>query len=258
MERVQSKDGTSIAFDQLGEGPPLVLVAGASCDRSIDAPIAQELARYFTVLNYDRRGRGDSDDTLPFAVEHEVEDIDGLIAAAGGSATVVGLSSGAALAAEAAVAGLPIDALVMWEPPFSIDPDGVQQAKEYSEELAALLAADRRGDALARFMRRVGVPEEMIAGIRQSPYWQTGERLAPTLAYDDAVMGDSTIPTERYGGISVPTLVLAGSESPGALRLAAAQVAATIPGARHDVLDGQDHNVAGDALAQAVAAFAGR
>ncbi|HEX6577449.1 MAG TPA: alpha/beta hydrolase [Jiangellaceae bacterium] len=258
MEQVQSKDGTSIAFDQLGEGPPLVLVAGASCDRSIDAPIAQELARYFTVLNYDRRGRGDSDDTLPFAVEHEVEDIDVLIAAAGGSATVVGLSSGAALAAEAAVAGLRIDALVMWEPPFSIDPDGVQQAKEYSEELAVLLAADRRGDALARFMRRVGVPEEMIAGIRQSPYWQVGERLAPTLSYDDAVMGDSTIPTERYGRITVPTLVLAGSESPEALRQAAAQVAATIPGARHDVLEGQDHNVAGDALAQAVSAFAGR
>jgi pimeloyl-ACP methyl ester carboxylesterase len=258
MEQVQSKDGTSIAFDQLGEGPPLVLVAGASCDRSIDTPIAQELARYFTVLNFDRRGRGDSDDTLPFAVEHEVEDIDVLIAAAGGSATVVGLSSGAALAAEAVVAGLPIDALVMWEPPFSIDPDGVQQAKEYSAELAVLLAADRRGDALARFMRRVGVPEEMIADIRQSPYWQVGERLAPTLAYDDAAMGDSMIPTERYGRISVPTLVLAGSESPEALRQAAAQVAATIPGARHDVLDGQDHNVAGDALAQAVAAFAGR
>ncbi|HJU98753.1 MAG TPA: alpha/beta hydrolase [Jiangellaceae bacterium] len=258
MERVQSKDGTSIAFDQLGEGPPLVLVAGASCDRSIDAPIAQELARYFTVFNYDRRGRGDSDDALPFAVEHEVEDMDVLIAAAGGSATVVGLSSGAALAAEAAVAGLPIDALVLWEPPFSIDPVGVQQAKEYSEELAALLAADRRGDALARFMRRVGVPEDMIAGIRRSPYWQVGERLAPTLAYDDAVMGDSTIPTERYGRISVPTLVLAGSESPEAFRQAAAQVAATIPGARQDVLDGQDHNVAGNALAQAVAAFAGR
>jgi pimeloyl-ACP methyl ester carboxylesterase len=258
MEQVRSKDGTSIAFDQWGEGPPLVLVAGASCDRSIDAPIAEELARYFTVLNFDRRGRGDSGDTLPFAVEREVEDIDVLIAAAGGSATVVGLSSGAALAAEATVAGLPVDALVMWEPPFSIDPDGVLQAKEYSEDLAALLAADRRGDALARFMRRVGVPDEMIAGIRQSPYWQVGEGLAPTLAYDDAVMGDSTIPADRYGRISVPALVLAGSESPEPLRRAAARVAATIPGARHDVLEGQDHNVAGDALAQAVSAFAGR
>ena len=258
MERVQSKDGTTIAFDQLGEGAPLVLVSGASCDRSIDAPIAEELAKNFTVLNYDRRGRGDSDDTLPFAVEREIEDIDVLLAAAGGAATVVGLSSGAALAAEAAAAGLPIDALVMWEPPFSVDPDGVLQAKEYSEELTALLAADRRGDAVTLFMRRVGVPEEMIAGIRQSPYWQLGESLAPTLAYDDAVMGDSTIPAERFGRISVPTLVLAGSKSPDSLRQAAEQVAATIPGARHEILDGQDHNVAGDALAHAVAAFTGR
>jgi pimeloyl-ACP methyl ester carboxylesterase len=258
MERVQSKDGTVIAFDQLGEGAPLVLVAGASVDRSTDAPIADALARHFTVLNYDRRGRGDSDDTLPYAVEREIEDLDVLLDAAGGSATVVGLSSGAVLAAHAAAAGLPIDALVMWEPPFSVDPEGVQAAKEYTSELTALLAEDRRGDALARFMRLVGLPEEMIAGMRQSPYWQLGENLAPTLAYDAAVMGDSTIPAGRYGRIAVPTLVLAGSESPAFMREAAARVAAAIPGARHDVLTGQDHNVAGDALAEAVAAFTGR
>ena len=228
METVKSADGTTIAFDQLGEGPPLVLVAGASCDRSIDAPLAEALARHFTVLNYDRRGRGDSDDTLPFAVEREVEDIDVMLAAAGGSATVVGLSSGAALAAEAAVHGLPIDTLVLWEPPFSVDADGPRQAKEYTDELTTLLAADRRGDALAHFMRRVGLPEEMIAGMRQSPYWALGERLAPTLAYDAAVMGDTTIPLERYGRIDVPTLVLAGSESPEFMRAAAA------PGRRGD------------------------
>jgi pimeloyl-ACP methyl ester carboxylesterase len=258
MERVQSKDGTTIAFDQLGEGAPLVLVAGASCDRSIDVPIAEALAQHFTVLNYDRRGRGDSTDTLPFAVGREIEDLDVLLAAAGGSATVVGLSSGGALAAEAAAAGLSFDALVLWEPPFSIDADGVQAAKAYTDELTTLLAGDRRGDALALFMRRVGVPEGMIAGMRQSPYWQLGESLAPTLAYDNAAMGDSTIPVERYGRIAVPTLVLAGSESPPFLREAAAQVAAAIPDAKHDVLAGQDHNVAGDALAAAVAAFRGR
>jgi len=258
MERVQSKDGTVIAFDQLGEGAPLVLVAGASVDRSVDAPVADALARHFTVLNYDRRGRGDSDDTLPYAVEREIEDIHLLLDAAGGSATVVGLSSGAALAAEAAAAGLPIDALVMWEPPFSVDPDGVQAAKEYAEEVTALLAEDRRGDALARFMRLVGLPAEMIAGMRQSPYWQLGESLAPTLAYDATVMGDGTIPAGRYGRIAVPTLVLAGSESPEFMREAAARTAAAIHGARHDVLAGQDHNVAGDALAEAVVAFTGR
>ena len=255
MEKVSSADGTTIAFDQLGQGPPLVLVAGASCDRSVDAPLAEALGEHFTVLNYDRRGRGDSDDTLPFAVEREVEDIAVMLAAAGGSATVVGLSSGAALAAEAAVSRLPIDALALWEPPFSVDPDGPRRAKEYADELATLLAADRRGDALAHFMRLVGLPDEMIAGMRQSPYWQLGESLAPTLAYDAAVMGDSTIPVERYGQIEVPTLVLAGSQSPEFLGAAAAQVAAAIPGARHQILEGQDHNVAGDVLGPAVAQF---
>jgi pimeloyl-ACP methyl ester carboxylesterase len=255
MEKITSADGTTLAFDQLGEGPPLVLVAGASCDRSVDAPLATALAEHFTVLNYDRRGRGDSDDTLPFAVQREVEDLDVVLAAAGGSATVVGLSSGAALAAEAAASGLAIDALVMWEPPFSVDDDGVRAAKRYADDLTELLDAGHRGDALELFMRHVGLPDEMIAGIRQSPYWELGERIAPTLAYDAAVLGDTRIPVERYSSIDVPTLVLAGSASADVLRAAAVEVAAAIPGARHDVLDGQDHNVAGAALAPAVARF---
>ena len=255
MEKVTSADGTTIAFDQLGAGPPVILVSGASVDRSIDAPLAAALAAHFTVLNYDRRGRGDSDDTLPFALEREVEDLDVLIAAAGGSATVLGLSSGAALAAEAALRGLPIDALVMWEPPFSVDADGKQRFKEYADDLHAALADGRRGDALAHFMRFVGLPEDMIGGMRQSPYWELGERLAPTLAYDAAALGDSSIPRERYGRIDVRTLVLAGSESPEFLRTAAAQVAAAIPGAHHEVLVGQDHNVAGEALTPIVVKF---
>jgi pimeloyl-ACP methyl ester carboxylesterase len=258
MEKVQSKDGTTLAFDQLGEGPPLIILAGASCDRSIDAMIAAELARHFTVLNYDRRGRGDSGDTLPFAVEREIEDLDVLLAAAGGTATVLGLSSGAALSAEAAAADLPIAALVLWEPPFTVDAVGQRLAKEYTDKLRELLAAGERGEALALFMRRVGLPEEMIAGMRQSPYWKVGESLAPTLAYDAAVMGDdATIPTERYGRIGVPALVLAGSASPEPMRRAAQLVAAAIPRARFDVLDGQDHDVAPQVLSPAVARFRG-
>jgi pimeloyl-ACP methyl ester carboxylesterase len=257
MEKVQSEDGTTIAFDQVGEGPPLILVAGASCDRAIDASIADGLARHFTVLNYDRRGRGDSGDTLPFAVEREVEDLDVLLAAAGGTATVVGLSSGAALAAEATASGLPIDALILWEPPFSVDADGVRRAVEYTDKLTELLAEDRRGDALAHFMRHVGLSDEMIAGMRRSPFWQLGESLAPTLAYDAAVMGDTSVPIERYGRIGVPTLVLAGSASPEFMREAAQQVAGAIPGARREVLEGQSHDVAPDVLAPAVARFRG-
>lgn len=258
MEKIESKDGTVIAFDQLGAGPPIIVVAGASCDRAIDAPIAEALAQSFTVLNYDRRGRGDSGDTLPYAVAREVEDIQALLGAAGGTASVLGLSSGAALAAEAAASGLPIDSLIMWEPPFSVDSDGPRRAMEYSDRLAELLADDRRGDALAHFMKLVGIPDEMIAGIRQSPYWQAGLSLAHTLAYDDAIMGDSTIPAGRFGEIGASTLVLAGSESPAFLRQAAAKTAEAIPGAQVDVLEGQDHNVAGEAIAPVVAEFVRR
>jgi pimeloyl-ACP methyl ester carboxylesterase len=256
--QIESKDGTVIAFDQIGEGPPIILVAGASSDRAIDAPIAAALARDFTVLNYDRRGRGDSADTPPYSVAREVEDIQALLDAAGGSASVLGLSSGAALAAEAAASAVPIDSLILWEPPFSIDADGPRRAAAYSQRLAELLAANRRDDALVHFMKQVGIPEEMIAGIRQSPYWQVGLSLAPTLAYDAAIMGDTTIPAERYSRIGARTLVLAGSQSPDFLRQAAVQTAAAIPGARVEVLEGEDHNVAGEAIAPVVAAFAAR
>jgi pimeloyl-ACP methyl ester carboxylesterase len=256
MQQIQSKDGTTIAFDQLGEGPPVILVAGASVDRGGDAPIAQALAQHFTVLNYDRRGRGDSEDTPPYAVAREVEDLAALLDAAGGSAGLLGMSSGAVLAAEAVASGLPIDWLVMWEPPFAIDADGRRRATEYADRLAELLAADRRADALVHFMTYVGVPEQMIAGIRQSPYWQTGVDLAPTLAYDAAIMGDGAIPEARFQRVGVPTLVLSGSESPPFLRQAAADAAGAIPGARHEVLAGQDHNVAGESIAPVVAGFA--
>lgn len=255
MEKIESNDGTVIAFDQVGEGPPIVLVAGASCDRAIDAPMAEALAPHFTVLNYDRRGRGDSGDTLPYSVSREVEDIHALLEAAGGSASLIGFSSGAVLAAEAAASGLAVDRLILWEPPFSVDPDGQRRAAAYTERLDELLAADRRDDALAHFMTFVGLPPEMIDGVRQSPYWQVGVGMAHTLAYDAAVMGDFTIPVERFGAIAVPTLVLAGSESPEFLREAAARSAAVIPGARATVLEGEDHDVSGEVLAPVVTAF---
>jgi Alpha/beta hydrolase family len=252
METVTSADGTTIAFDQIGAGPPLVLVAGAACDRAVDARIAEGLAAHFTVLNHDRRGRGDSTDTLPYAVEREIEDLEVLLAAAGGSPVVVGLSSGAVLAAHAAAAGLPVGHLVMWEPPFRLDAAGQQAAREYAERTRALLAEGRRGDALELFMTVVGLPVEAIAGIRRSPFWAQGEALAPTLAYDAAVMGDGSIPRERLAAITAPTAVLTGGGSPDWLRAAGEAAAAVIPGATHRELPGQTHDVAPDALAAAV------
>ena len=252
METVTSADGTTIAFDQLGSGPPLVLVSGASCDRRVDAGLAEGLAAHFTVLNYDRRGRGDSTDTPPYDVRREIEDLDVLLAAAGGSAIVVGLSSGGGLAALAAAEGLPIGHLVMWEPPYRLDAEGQQAARDYTDELTALLADGRRGDAVALFMGMVGMPEEMIAGMRQSPYWAQGEALAPTLAYDAAAMGDGALPSAALARITAPTTVLAGGASPDWMRESATAAAAAIPGAAVVVLPGQTHDVAADALADAV------
>jgi hypothetical protein len=255
METLTSADGTTIAFDQIGAGPPLVLVSGAACDRAVDAGVAGGLAAHFTVLNYDRRGRGDSTDTLPYAVEREIEDLEILLAAAGGSAVVVGLSSGAILAAHAAAAGLPIGHLVMWEPPFRLDSEAQRAAREYTERTKALLAEGRRGDALELFMTVVGMPAEAIAGMRGSPYWALGERLAPTLAYDAEVTGDGSIPVEHLSAVTAPTAVFTGGASPDWFRAAGRAAADAIPGAAYRELPDQTHDVAADVLAKAVHEF---
>ena len=256
METVTSADGTVIAFDQIGSGPPLVLLASRACARAVERPIAEALAAHFTVLNHDRRGRGDSTDTPPYAVEREIEDLEILLAAAGGSAVLVGLSSGAVLAANAAAAGLPVGHLVMWEPPFRLDAAGREAARSYRARLGELLGEGRRGDALELFMTTVGVPAGAIAGMRRSPSWAQGEALAPTLAHDAAVLGDGAIPGPLYAGIRVPTLVLAGDAD--FFRAAGRAAADAIPGAVYEELAGQAHDVAPAVLAEAVRAFTGR
>jgi pimeloyl-ACP methyl ester carboxylesterase len=258
MTQVTSPDGTTIAYDRLGAGKPLILVSGASVHRRADAHIAEALAETFTVYNYDRRGRGDSTDTQPFAVDREIEDIGALLDAASherGGAALVGLSSGAVLAARAAAA-LPVSALVMWEPPFMTDDAGRARAEDYTRDLNAKLDAGDRDGALETFMRYVGVPDEAIAGARQSPYWPAGTALAPTLAYDDAAMGDgSVVPVDVFGRISAPTLVLAGGASPEFLHAGARAAADAIPDARLEVLEGQTHDVDAQVFAKALRGF---
>jgi pimeloyl-ACP methyl ester carboxylesterase len=256
MEKARSKDGTAIGFDRSGSGPAVILVCGGSVDRSSNAGVAALLAKGLTVFNYDRRGRGDSGDTQPYAIRREVEDLAAVIASAGGSAGVYGTSSGAALALEAAASGLPITKLALWEPPFILAGTRplppANQAAHYRE----LVAAGRRGDALEFFMVKVvGMPPEFAAQMRSSPYWAVGEGLAHTLAYDAEIMGDYSVPTKRAAAVKARTLVLDGGASPDWLHQSADSLAKAIPSAKRRTLEGQDHNVAPDVVAPALTEF---
>ena len=260
MNTVTSSDGTSIAFDRTGEGPPLVLVGGALSDRAAAASLAEVLAPSFTVFAYDRRGRGDSGDTAPYAVEREVEDLEALVAEAGGSAFVFGHSSGAALALEAAARGLPVTKLALYEPPFIVD-DGHEPLPDgYVERLAQLAESGRRGDAVEYFLiSGPGVPPEVVAGMRSEPFWAGMERIAHTLAYDGAVMGDTMagrpLPADRWASVTVPTLVMDGDQSPPWARNSVAALAEILPNAERRSLEGQDHGAASEVLAPVLVDF---
>ncbi len=259
MERVTSKDGSSIAFDRSGRGPAVILVGGAFQCRAIDprtAQLASLLATSFTVFHYDRRGRGDSSDTPPYSVEREIEDLDALVKAAGGSACVFGNSSGAVLALCAAARGLGIRKLALYEAPFNSGDDNARQAaKGYSKRLAAFLAEGRRGDAAAFAMTSWGVPPEAIAGMRQAPVWPLFESVAPTLAYDDAVMNGGSVPTRLLASVTPPVLVLDGGASPAFMRDAADTTASALPNAKRRTLEGQAHDVAPEVLAPVLREF---
>jgi pimeloyl-ACP methyl ester carboxylesterase len=259
MPAVTSADGTTIAYERTGSGPALVLVDGAMCHRAAGPmrPLAALLQDSFTVYTYDRRGRGESSDTRPYAVSREVEDLQALIAQAHGEAYVYALSSGAALALATAAAGPGITKLALYEPPFMAEAEDGARIKQYTEQLGELLAAERRGDAVALFMTNVGIPAEAVAGMRTQPGWATLEAIAPTLAYDDEVLGDGSVPRDRVSRITVPALVLAGGASPRSLQRAAKATADALPTAGHRTLDGQTHDVAPDALAPVLVEFFG-
>jgi pimeloyl-ACP methyl ester carboxylesterase len=259
MNQVISKDGTTIAFDRSGQGPALILVGGAFQYRAIDprtAQLAALLAAQFTVFHYDRRGRGDSSDTQPYAVKREVEDLAALINEAGGSACVFGMSSGGVLALDAARRGLAITKLALYEPPFnSGDGQARQAAQRYTEELTMLLSEGRRGDAAALAMTTWGTPAEAVAGMRQTPIWPLFEAVAPTLAYDNAIMGDGSVPTQRLAAMTISTLVMAGGASPAFMLDAAQTVAHALPNAQLRTLEGQTHDVDPEVLAPVLVEF---
>jgi pimeloyl-ACP methyl ester carboxylesterase len=261
IDTVTSSDGTTIAFDRLGDGPPVIVVGGQLCDRALTRPTAEELAKHFTVINYDRRGRGDSSDAVPYALEREIEDIDALIVEAEGTASVYGHSSGAALALHAAAAGLPITKLVLHEPPYNPDGDEDRQGvtQKEAEHSETLLAEDRHGDAVEYFLRSIGMPQEMVDEMRHTPRWAELEAMAPTMAYDSAVMDDisrgGTIPTDLLEAVTVSTLVLVGGASPEWMIDVGKQVAKGMPNGRYRVLEGQEHVVPPEVLVPVLEEF---
>jgi pimeloyl-ACP methyl ester carboxylesterase len=250
MNKVVSSDGTAIAFERSGTGPALILVDGAMCYRASGPmrPLAAALSNRFTVYAYDRRGRGDSGDAAPYAVSKEIDDLRALAREAGGTPFAYGISSGAALLLHAAAAGVPFSRLALYEPPFISETDGGSWSRSYTARLTELLSANRDGDAVELFMTSVGMPAEVVAGMRAQPFWPLFESIAPTLAYDNTIMGNSAVPHTIAAAVTVPTLVAAGTASSPMLRTAAAATAAAIPGARHEELLNQTHDAAPDAI----------
>lgn len=265
MLKVTSVDGTEIAYERYADhgGDPLIVVGGATCDRAKTRPLAEGLGAHLPVVNYDRRGRGDSGDTRPYAVEREVEDIAALVDSLGDDVVLYGHSSGATLVLHAAAAGVPARAIVLHEPPFSADTDeDRQEARGYAETLTALLSADRRDDAVALFFQTTGVPAEAVSEMRHEPWWADVLALAPTLAYDSAVMGDlsrgGTLPVEVAARVSAPALVLSGGDSPDSMIEAARATAAALPRGRHQVLPDEGHVPSPQTLAPVLTEFIAR
>jgi pimeloyl-ACP methyl ester carboxylesterase len=258
MPEVISADGTRIAYETTGRGPALILVDGAMCSRAFgpSAKLAALLASHFTVYAYDRRGRGASGDRQPYSPAREIDDLAALIAAARPPVSLLGLSSGAALALEAAASGLPVTAVIAYEPPYVHQNDG-RDGSAYKEALTRLIAAGDRGGAVKYFMKdMVGAPAAMVVMMQLMPWiWRKLKAVAHTLPYDAAVMGSFTVPVSRLAAIRVPSLVMNGSKTDARLVAAARAAASAVAGADYRELAGQTHNVKPDVLAPAVVEF---
>ncbi len=255
MNQVTSKDGTNIAFDQIGQGPAVILVSGGSVDRGSNAALATLLAEHFTVFNYDRRGRGPSGDTQPYAVEREVEDIAAVAQAAGGSAYLYGSSSGAALALEAARQLPSITKLALWEPPYILDP-AMRPPADTAKTFHDLVAAGKRGEAAEYFMATVvGMPAEFVAFAKSQPWWAAQEALAHTLEYDATVMGDYSLPEARVAEVKIPTIVINGAASMPFFQPSADAMVKLMAKGQRATLEGQEHNVSAEVLAPVLVEF---
>jgi pimeloyl-ACP methyl ester carboxylesterase len=265
MKTTRSKDGTEIAYDVVGSGPPIVLADGAFCGRTFGPmpDVAKLLADRFTVLHYDRRGRGGSGDSAPYDITREIEDLAAVCERAEGSPCLYGISSGAALALRAVGSGLGVRKLAIYEPPFALDGSHKPDPPDFREQIAKMLAAGKRDDAVKLFMKVVGVPAFGVFFMRLMPsVWPKLRDVAHTLPYDFAALGDTQsggpLPEDLRNtmhAITAPTLVLVGGKSPRWMRHACDAVAQAVPGAVSRVVDGQNHTVAPKAISTVLADF---
>ena len=256
-----SADGTSIGYSVTGSGPVLVLVDGAFCSREFgpSPKVAAALAGAFTVVTYDRRGRGASGDTKPWSLEREVEDLAAIIDATGGRASLLGFSSGGALALETAARSSTVERVVAYEIPFVLDPTGNVMPDGFIEQIEAHVADDRPGDAARQFMLHVGTPRPAVAVMRRLPMWKKLAAAGRTLPYDLRLLGDTQhgkpLPRERFAAVSAPALVMAGGKSPEWMRTGAQAIAATLTNGTFQELPGQTHMVKAKTIAPPVAEF---
>ena len=264
MGMTKSADGTTIGFDRWGDGRPLIMVDGATGYRAtsqLGSQVGELLGTEFRVYAYDRRGRGESGDTAPYAPQREIEDLAAVIEVAGAPALVCGFSSGAVLALDAAAAGLPIEKLALFEPPFVVDDSRPPLPADYVERLDAAVANGRPGDAAEIFLTAaIALPAEAVAGMRQSPFWPTMEAVAHTIAYDGRIMGTTMsgapLPADRWASVTVPTLIMYGKGTEQWLITAARALADQLPTASLQGVEGAQHSVAAEVLAPALRQFA--
>ena len=264
MQTVTSKDGTTIAFDKVGSGPAVILVNGATAYRAFNpsmAQLAELLGQHFTVYNYDRRGRGDSGDTQPFAREREIEDLQALVEDAGGTAMVFGISSGAVLSLDAAAVTPGITKVVVYEPSLIVDDSRQPVPADYTEHLTTLAAEGKRDEAVEYFLTQaVGIPAEYIGGIKQDQAtWSGVTGVAHTIAYDAAFVGNvmqgKPLPTDRWVKVTLPVLVADGGASDAWIHHGADALAKVLPHASRQTLEGQTHMVDPNVLAPVIIEF---
>ena len=260
MQIAISRDGTRIAYEAVGSGPALILVNGALSTRSAAADVAEMLARDFSVYFYDRRGRGDSGDSGPYAVEREIEDLAAILKEAGGEAGLYGHSSGAVLALNAAERVSGISRLAVYEPPFIVTTERPGLAPDYPEQLAELISEGRNGEAVEHFMTlAVGMPQAAVAHIRKSPAWGMLEKIAHTLLYDQAIMegmmSGKPLPDGKWGGISIPTLVMTGGASPDWFARGADDLCGHLLRVERKILPEQDHGARPEVLVPVLRGF---